>query len=104
MRISDWSSDVCSSDLSITVPKAFELGIGDGALIAKTEDHERSRCPNGVSRSDSGLCFRFEKGLMHGKTGGKHLGSEVMVAGGGLKAFAPISLHRLRSGDRKSGV
>src|SRR3546814_19062540 len=30
MRISDWSSDVCSSDLEAAVLKAGELGIGVG--------------------------------------------------------------------------
>src|SRR3546814_5395367 len=25
MRISDWSSDVCSSDLTVTLPKVFDL-------------------------------------------------------------------------------
>src|SRR3546814_2351785 len=39
MRISDWSSDVCSSDLSFTVDRALELaGVVPPSLEAATAD------------------------------------------------------------------
>src|SRR3546814_4156866 len=39
MRISDWSSDVCSSDLSFTVDRALELaGVVSPSLEAATAD------------------------------------------------------------------
>src|SRR3546814_20612156 len=44
MRISDWSSDVCSSDLVALGQKAYV----DGPLVQPVEVVEDSRCPMNV--------------------------------------------------------
>src|SRR3546814_7033211 len=38
MRISDWSSDVCSSDLKLVAPELVFLEIG-GVFVEETVDH-----------------------------------------------------------------
>src|SRR3546814_12701179 len=58
MRISDWSSDVCSSDLPAEVPPA----IYGEAMAAALAAHRALGC-RGVSRSD----FRYDD--THGEPG-----------------------------------
>src|SRR3546814_3349105 len=38
MRISDWSSDVCSSDLALRAAEAHDLSLHHGHILAPTED------------------------------------------------------------------
>src|SRR3546814_1316100 len=49
MRISDWSSDVCSSDLSVT---PFQPYSGVVVLPISTAPCSRSRAVHGASRSE----------------------------------------------------
>src|SRR3546814_7341536 len=91
MRISDWSSDVCSSDLSVDVDGdagAFELGEAVGGL--------------GVHRGGLGLVLGA-LGLELGDVGrrGRHclaLGHEVVAAVTGLD----VDLVAQVAADRKS--
>src|SRR3546814_2238169 len=48
MRISDWSSDVCSSDLGEVLRKAYDLMVGDGERLARIITLE-----NGKSLADA---------------------------------------------------
>src|SRR3546814_6291141 len=49
MRISDWSSDVCSSDLGAP-SRAPRLGAGDGAALADPRDGDRGRARHPLHR------------------------------------------------------
>src|SRR3546814_20573209 len=40
MRISDWSSDVCSSDLEFTLSAAAEVPAGQGTIVAVEWDFD----------------------------------------------------------------
>src|SRR3546814_7374790 len=58
MRISDWSSDVCSSDLSDTVDASLEerAGLGSGRLWIKRTGRQLYRAfhlPSGVALASS---------------------------------------------------
>src|SRR3546814_16304866 len=43
MRISDWSSDVCSSDLDLVPCLEVWKGVGDRRRVLDTEDREAAR-------------------------------------------------------------
>src|SRR3546814_19622376 len=60
MRISDWSSDVCSSDLDIP-PLLTMFGIGGGEPVV----HEHSRCQgiSGVGIGCEHLIYAFARGF-----------------------------------------
>src|SRR3546814_15481019 len=70
MRISDWSSDVCSSDLQNTLKALAEL-LGAAGLQHPTElrpHHIARRIPNGEVRVLSAVFPDLEKGeLLEGK-------------------------------------
>src|SRR3546814_14468277 len=51
MRISDWSSDVCSSDLIARRPQIFRTGRGITARMIMRNDHRR--CIGGKSRDEN---------------------------------------------------
>src|SRR3546814_2400597 len=58
MRISDWSSDVCSSDLVRALPDGAQLCVGTralpGSMLARMQIGDGA-----LSFSDSDLCFRL---------------------------------------------
>src|SRR3546814_8625855 len=78
MRISDWSSDVCSSDLIIdprhrrAVKKAAPVGLRCGSLLGDQA---------------------AEQGLDGGKAPSARLANTVANLGGGHRAVLPKSLH-----------
>src|SRR3546814_16338287 len=48
MRISDWSSDVCSTDLAIELLCGKQLGAqpGNGASTCRSMNHQPTNCPD----------------------------------------------------------
>src|SRR3546814_19858214 len=59
MRISDWSSDVCSSDLNPAVDDQFMDGIDlEGALCAATAQHDRETTCHVGSPSEQRTVYR----------------------------------------------
>src|SRR3546814_9569944 len=53
MRISDWSSDVCSSDLQRCA--SVEIEMGPNALLLRTDQSERCRLRDQVRQVLNGL-------------------------------------------------
>src|SRR3546814_3467154 len=102
MRISDWSSDVCSSDLGREVLDqqhaaalrkiALDLGVAAEALRLLAHVEHRQAEPFGDPRRE-------------GDAGGLATGDAVdrLVAGLALNQRAG-EVHELRAGDRKSVV
>src|SRR3546814_10932347 len=60
MRISDWSSDVCSSDLSEWIPALIEIGINRQCPQISANNKIRNRRSGG--NLAAGFCFRERRG------------------------------------------
>src|SRR3546814_15117732 len=60
MRISDWSSDVCSSDLIGVVGRLHVLPIGDMPVIPPTTCNQRSS--DGYDEDEAKFGLRFQAG------------------------------------------
>src|SRR3546814_9409345 len=99
MRISDWSSDVCSSDLNLTAAKAFGLEVLERRIESNKKNYTRfliiSREHTEISNTNkASVCFRVNN----------NPGSLAKV----LTIFAQqdINLSKIQSmpvlGDRKS--
>src|SRR3546814_20379624 len=76
MRISDWSSDVCSSDLRLPAALANALAnlcvtlrqdVGNDKIGAKVREPERASTPYSAAaaRDDSNLAGQTDTGLGH---------------------------------------
>src|SRR3546814_13284345 len=64
MRISDWSSDVCSSDLFIVPAQRFDSELRTQARITSLGDHCQSRVQNiAVHQMESDTTFAGLNGL-----------------------------------------
>src|SRR3546814_6599783 len=48
MRISDWSSDVCSSDLAFLSPRWHESAGEAGAALSNNTRHENNKAPTQI--------------------------------------------------------
>src|SRR3546814_14543765 len=93
MRISDWSSDVCSSDLIMDEAEQFALGLGD----------ERMDRLVGVEETHPG-----RGGDVGGKRGGAAAAVEFIIALPQRQPAVEIALHRradpeIRSEERRVG-
>src|SRR3546814_19011713 len=75
MRISDWSSDVCSSDLLRELARIFAVGI-------ITASDERPEAPT-AQREPSGSAIGAEPGIAAVALVGEEIGAEEFVERGG---------------------
>src|SRR3546814_15409954 len=111
MRISDWSSDVCSSDLSGGVAAALVavLGRGDRHSASSTL-HGSARWANSEDVVAAGL--RAASGIFLGRFDGgylRHAGPEHVMAfaptrsGKGVGLIVPTLLSWPRSEERRVG-
>src|SRR3546814_17659968 len=91
MRISDWSSDVCSSDLceALVLQHWALLDVqlhegGDAARPARTAAHFRrieAEGPVGLAHADALLVFRLQHGRVEGAGDGAAAGPRGSDAG-----------------------
>src|SRR3546814_12240461 len=111
MRISDWSSDVCSSDLSnaidilvvdsvaALVPRAEiegEMGDSHVGLQARLMSQSLRKLTGSISRSRCTVIFinqlRMKIGVMYGN-------HETTTGGNALKFYASVRLYIRRTGQ-----
>src|SRR3546814_4874057 len=84
MRISDWSSDVCSSDLDDRQRRAFiepHLGIGFGALLRSgvENDPAQDRLPHDLRDLDHpGVRQEFAEVAFHRRSEERRVGKECV--------------------------
>src|SRR3546814_17977603 len=96
MRISDWSSDVCSSDLSSTAPACCEGGPDAMTPLLKIDDLRIE----GQSEGDS--WFEIVKGVSLTLNRGEVLGL-IGESGAGQSTIGLASMGYARSGCRIPG-
>src|SRR3546814_14715766 len=89
MRISDWSSDVCSSDLANIIPQTMELGGKSASIVCEDADIEAAAQSAAVSTV-------FNKGEVC--TAGSRVFVHESVEDAFLEAFAR-RLAAVRQGD-----
>src|SRR3546814_4169837 len=94
MRISDWSSDVCSSDLGLAVRSAVVAGVRGRVVVGHGTRRFRRR-----RRRGGRLRVGFEQGRLGGL--GRH---RRHYAEGGPPAAAGAGSAGPEAGDRKSVV
>src|SRR3546814_9019865 len=83
MRISDWSSDVCSSDLKIAVFERFFSEVREKDIAAVVGDDIEAAIVNfrnGACRSSFGVGFRCI-----GSCGGEDHDDELLISAIGLR-------------------
>src|SRR3546814_3922543 len=73
MRISDWSSDVCSSDLLKRPTKSSQQSLTSGRSESKIEEGERHVWLGSAGRS--GLCRPLQHGPHRAPERGNQIGS-----------------------------
>src|SRR3546814_13228854 len=100
MRISDWSSDVCSSDLHLLLPDG---GIGGTAAHGEVvaADHDRAAVEAAATEDEIGRAeiAEFAGGIVNGAAGnGAHF-----MASAGIEQLVDAFEHS-QLAARKSGV
>src|SRR3546814_16600529 len=112
MRISDWSSDVCSSDLAEALARAAgrleglaeaDLAALDEFRVQHVEDgvglQHRQHAPGGVDRQGMALAQAEQAGHVVDVAVGQHHGMDRAVP----HALARMKLAALRSEERRVG-
>src|SRR3546814_13573965 len=98
MRISDWSSDVCSSDLVVTDGSSALYGsdaVGGVANVILLKDYDGALLTGRLGGATDGGDFEQEYNIV----GGKRWGNGGLIATFDYRHSTPLS-----AGDRKSGV
>src|SRR3546814_4752694 len=102
MRISDWSSDVCSSDLGVCrgVEERTTRGLGRGRVLGSVEERRTTRSLG---------CCADVLGIGHRRLGlgdvtgrGLGLGGDRLLRVGLADARGDLTLHRCRSEEHTS--
>src|SRR3546814_11607164 len=86
MRISDWSSDVCSSDLSRTVtavaaavsPSVVRIDVQGGGEKGQQRPGRRPRAPNESVGSGSGFVFTPDGFVLTNRSEERRVGKECV--------------------------
>src|SRR3546814_17906602 len=77
MRISDWSSDLCSSDLWITgIFRSSGLSPGERSSAAPNRGAVRERCAGSWPGRDAALCGNARRTTRHREPHSSHLGGD----------------------------
>src|SRR3546814_13945532 len=101
MRISDWSSDLCSSDLWITgIFRSSGLSPGERSSAAPNRGAVRERCAGSWPGRDDALCGNARRTKRHRETHISHRGGELT----GCRVGERASLPSLRSTGCESGT
>src|SRR3546814_1808333 len=76
MRISDWSSDVCSSDLAGGLPRRAARTLGSGGLTGLFRDKPGQAGCAVIARTTSGTAIDDDANAVYGKAGFRNAGGE----------------------------
>src|SRR3546814_13976560 len=87
MRISDWSSDVCSSDLLLSFPPGWNLEIPAGTMLIRVDVVMSSRPGAG------GYCAIIEAADLQ----------DIIILRGGEPESDTLRMMKLRSEERRVG-